>query len=61
MEALKEYYFQPISIENELGSFVLDREFSWFEGIVNWNGVKVNAYLETDEEDGNTAKQAMKV
>ena len=61
LEALKEYYFQPISIENELGSFVLDREFSWFEGIVNWNGVEVNAYLETDEEDGNTAKQAMKV
>ncbi len=59
LEALKEYYSVPISIENELGSFVLDREFSWFEGIVNWNGVEVNAYLETDEEDGNTARQAM--
>ncbi len=31
------------------------------EGIVNWNGVKANVYLETDEEDGDTAKQAMKV
>ena len=61
LEALKEYYSKPISIENELGSFVIDREFSWFEGIVNWNGVEVNAYLETDEEDGDTAKQAMKV
>ena len=61
LEALKEYYSKPISIENELGSFVLDREFSWFEGIVNWNGVEVNAYLETDEEDGDTAKQAMMV
>ena len=61
LEALKEYYSKPISIENELGSFALDREFSWFEGIVNWNGVEVNAYLETDEEDGDTAKQAMKV
>ena len=59
LEALKEYYSEPISIENELGSFALDREFSWFEGIVNWNGVEVNAYLETDEEDGNTARQAM--
>ena len=46
LEALKEYYSKPISIENELGSFALDREFSWFEGIVNWNGVEVNAYLE---------------
>lgn len=61
LEALKEYYSKPISIENKLGSFVLDREFSWFEGIVNCNGVEVNAYLETDEEDGDTAKQAMKV
>ena len=61
LEALKEYYAKPISMENELGSFDLDREFSWFEGIVNWNGVEANVYLETDEEDGDTAEQAMKV
>ena len=61
LETLKEYYSKPISIENELGSFALDREFSWFEGIVNWNGVEAHVYLETDEEDGDTAKQAMKV
>ena len=61
LEALKEYYAKPISMENELGSFVLDREFSWFEGIVNWNGTEANVYLETDEEDGDTAEQAMKV
>ena len=61
LETLKSYYAKPISIENELGSFALDREFSWFEGIVNWNGVEANVYLETDEEDGDTAKQAMKV
>ncbi len=61
LEALKAYYAKPITIENELGSFALDREFSWFEGIVNWNGVEAHVYLETDEEDGDTAKQAMKV
>lgn len=61
LEALKEYYAKPISMENELGSFVLDREFSWFEGSVNWNGVEANVYLETDEEDGDTAERAMKV
>ena len=61
LETLKEYYSKPISIENELGSFALDREFSWFEGSINWNGVDANVYLETDEEDGDTAKQAMKV
>ena len=61
LEVLKAYYAKPVSIENELGSFALDREFSWFEGIVNWNGVEAHVYLETDEEDGDTAKQAMKV
>ena len=61
LKALKAYYAKPITIENELGSFALDREFSWFEGIVNWNGVEAHVYLETDEEDGDTAKQAMKV
>ena len=61
LEALKAYYAKPITIENELGSFALDREFSWFEGSINWNGVDANVYLETDEEDGDTAKQAMKV
>ncbi len=61
LEALKEHYAKPISMKNELGSFVLDREFSWFQGIVNWNGAEANVYLKTDEEDGDTAEQAMKV
>lgn len=61
LKALKAYYAKPITIENELGSFALDREFSWFEGSINWNGIDANVYLETDEEDGDTAKQAMKV
>ena len=39
----------------------MDREFSWFEGSINWNGVEANVYLETDEEDGDTAEQAMAV
>lgn len=61
LEALKEHYSKPISTENELGTFVLEREFSWFEGSINWNGVEANVYLKTDEEDGDTAEQAMKV
>ena len=61
LEALKEHYSKPVSMKNELGSFILDREFSWFEGSINWNGVDANVYLETDEEDGDTAEQAMTV
>ena len=61
LEALQEYYAKPVSMENELGTFTLDREFSWFEGIINWNNVEANVFLETDEEDGDTAEQAMTV
>ncbi len=48
LEALKEHYAKPISMENELGSFVLGREFSWFEGIVNWNGAE-GVWLDAEE------------
>ncbi len=61
LEALKEHYAKPISIENELGSFILNREFSEFRGIINWNGAEIIADLETDAENGDTAEQAMKV
>lgn len=61
LEALKKHYAKPVSIENELGSFVLDRAFSWFEGVVNWNGAEANVYLETDIEGGDTAENAMKI
>lgn len=61
LELLKDQYSKPISIKNKLGSFILNRDFSWFEGIIDWNGTEANVYLETDEEDGDTAEQAMKV
>lgn len=60
LQSLKEYYAKPVSMENELGAFILNREFSWFEGTIDWNGAEANIYLETDEEDGDTARQAMK-
>jgi len=59
LDALKMHYSKPVSIENELGTFCLDREFSCFEGGIDWNGVEVLVYLETDEEDGDTADVAM--
>lgn len=61
LELLKDQYSKPISIKNKLGFFILNRDFSWFEGIIDWNGTEANVYLETDEEDGDTAEQAMKV
>lgn len=59
LEALQMHYSKPVSIENELGTFCLDREFSWFECSIDWNGKEALVYLETDEEDGDTADVAM--
>lgn len=59
MEALRDYYMKPVTIQNELGEFVLDREFSWFEGSVDWNGEEAKVYLETDEKNGDSVVKAM--
>lgn len=60
LEELQKYYAQPVTIENELGIFELDREFSWFEGEVDKKGICILVYMETDEENGNTAETAMR-
>lgn len=60
LEELQKYYAQPVTIENELGIFELDREFSWFDGEVDKNGISIFSYMETDEENGNTAETAMR-
>ena len=60
LEEQQKYYELPVTIENELGIFALDREFSWYEGEVDKNGISVLVYMETDEEDGDTAETAMR-
>lgn len=59
LEKLKEYYNRPILIKNELGEFKLDREFSMFEGCIDWYGREVTVFLETDTEDGDSADKAV--
>lgn len=51
LEELKEFYQKPVSIENEYGKFILDREYSWYEGSIYCNGSKVTVFLETDDDD----------
>ena len=59
LEAVREHVAKPLAIEDPvLGTFVLDREFSWFKGAIDWLGTKCIVYLETDEEDGETAGNA---
>lgn len=60
LEKLKDYFSTPIIIENELGTFELNREFSSFEGQVKYGDIEISVLMETDEENGDTATNAMK-
>lgn len=59
LDALRDHVMQPVSIvDDALGTFVLNRQFSWFEGTVDWLDDQCRIYLRTDEEDGETAENA---
>ena len=57
----KEYLSKPVEIDTPYGKFVLDRSMSWFEGEIELNGLEFTAFLETDEDNGETAELALKV
>mgnify|MGYP003266472484 CR=1 FL=1 len=60
LEAIKKKLSQPVSILAEgIGNFALNRKFSCFEGHIAWMGASCSVMLDTDEEDGDTAEQAM--
>lgn len=59
LDAVRKHIMQPVSIADDaLGTFDLDRQFSWFEGTIDWLGTQCRVYLRTDEEDGDTAEHA---
>lgn len=47
--------------EEPLGEFELDRQFSFFEGEMEWLGEICGVFLETDEEDRDTVWKALGV
>lgn len=60
LQELKEYYLKPVILENDMGTFTLNRYFSWFEcNNVDWNGADILIYLEVDENCDETANSAM--
>lgn len=52
--------YQPVCIIDEkIGTFTLNAEFSWFENAeFQWLGQPCEVYLETDKLAGNTAEQS---
>lgn len=59
LDAIREHLMKPVTIKDAVfGTFVLDRQFSDFEGTVDWLGTECSVSLETDEQDGDTAGKA---
>ena len=56
---LQTYYRTPVVMENEFGTFTLDRRFSHFAGTVDLLGEKVKVFLDMDEDSKDTANVAL--
>jgi len=59
LEAIREEVSKPVVLEDVLGVFTLEREYSWFSGEIDWLGKTCGVSLDTDEEDGDTADHAL--
>lgn len=59
LEELKEYLSRPVMIDTEFATFELDRTMAWFEATTNLGGFEVTVYLETDEDNEETANNAL--
>ncbi len=62
LEAMDEKLSRPVHITvDNIGSFELNRTFSFFEGEINWLGKSCLLSLDTDDKDSETADQAISV
>lgn len=59
LKRLAEEYAKPVSVKSSMGELVLNREMSMFEGTFTWQGGRLMVFLETDENEGNTADNAL--
>ncbi|HCW04254.1 MAG TPA: hypothetical protein DGK91_06840 [Clostridium sp.] len=56
---LRDYLKTPVTIDSDFGTFILQREYSWFTCDMDWCGKEVSVTLESDEDSEETAKVAM--
>lgn len=55
----KKHLAKPVVITTKYGEFELDRSLSWFSANIQMGEFNVLVSLETDEEDGDTANDAL--
>lgn len=58
LDFIRKKLSKPIKMKSNIGEFIFDIQYNWFEGLLDWNGFEANVFLELDEE-GNKAKKAL--
>lgn len=58
LEAIREQYLKPVFIDDEAGTFSLDRKYGVFEGKIDWLGASIEVSMYKDS-DGDTARAAL--
>lgn len=61
LDKIKQELLKPVTIKNSQGEFNLNRDFSVFEGEINWLSGKCNVHLNTDTQNGITANNSVEV
>lgn len=59
LEEIRKSYLKVVEIDNEIGHFVLDKDYGWFCGEIDWMGNECRVMLNLDEEGKETADHAM--
>lgn len=59
LEAIREKYLAPVSIEDRAGTFCLKRKYDCFEGQIDWLGIPQEVTLDKDS-DSDTAEKALR-
>lgn len=59
LEDLQKYYSTPVVIEHKIGTFTINRQFNWFEGKIDWDGVKALVFLSMSEGEKDSANASL--
>ena len=51
LETLIESYQKPVIIQDVIGEFTLNRAYSWFEGFITYEGVKIHAMFDAGADE----------
>ena len=56
LDIIKNKLSNPAKMKSNIGEFIYDVKYNWFEGLLDWNGEEITVYLALDPEGGKAKK-----